>query len=468
MKPLKLLPVLAVTLALCSCMNDVTFSSDARCSLSFSQDTVSMDTVFTGVASASKGFIVYNRNDAGLRFSVMLSGGRSGVFRINLDGQGGTRMDGLEIEAGDSMFCFVSANIPESSAGTPFLESDSIAFLLESGTVQYVRLMACGQNAVRLRSYKVMSDETFTPALPYIVFDSLTVAENACLTMQPGTRLFFHDGACLDVAGRVVAAGSKDSMVVMRGDRLDEVLDGLPYDLTDARWLGIRLRGGSFENRFEYCDIHGGCYGILADSSASDRVKFTMHSSMLHTVAGNCIEATGSRIEVANSQITNPGLACADLAGGASDFTFCTLADLSLWRQGTCAVLLSDSRDDVAVPFESASFNSCIITGRHANEFSAGLPDTARYEIAHSLVMVSDTTGSHFRNVIFEDRRSELSGAANFTGNSRTGYGSVFTLDSLSHARGIADTVAVDWPLDLAGVPRPAVGADAGCYQYYQ
>lgn len=463
---MKLLPAMALACALLSCMDEGSFTSDARFSLSFSQDTVSMDTVFTGVASASKGFVVYNRNDAGLRFSAMLSGGQSGVFRINLDGQGGTHMDGLEIEAGDSMFCFVSVNIPESGAGTPFLESDSIAFLLESGTVQYVRLMACGQNAVRLHSYKVMSDETFTPDLPYIVYDSLQVAGNACLTLMPGTRLFFHDGACLDVAGCVVAAGSRDSMVLMRGDRLDELLPGLPYDLTDAQWLGIRLRGSSFGNRFEFCDIHGGCYGILADSSASDRVKFTMHSSMLHTVSGNCIEATGSRIEVANSQITNPGLACADLAGGISDFTFCTLADLSLWRQGTCAVLLSDRRDDVPVPFGSASFNSCIITGRHATELSVGLPDTARCEIVRSLVMVADTTGSRYRDVTFENRRSDLSGAGNFTGNSRAGYGSVFTLDSLSLARGIADVVAADWPLDLAGVPRPSIGADAGCYQY--
>lgn len=465
---MKLLPAMALACALLSCMDEGSFTSDARFSLSFSQDTVSMDTVFTGVASASKGFVVYNRNDAGLRFSAMLSGGQSGVFRINLDGQGGTHMDGLEIEAGDSMFCFVSVNIPESGAGTPFLESDSIAFLLESGTVQYVRLMACGQNAVRLHSYKVMSDETFTPDLPYIVYDSLQVAGNACLTLMPGTRLFFHDGACLDVAGRVVAAGSRDSMVLMRGDRLDELLPGLPYDLTDAQWLGIRLRGSSFGNRFEFCDIHGGCYGILADSSASDRVKFTMHSSMLHTVSGNCIEATGSRIEVANSQITNPGLACADLAGGISDFTFCTLADLSLWRQGTCAVLLSDRRDDVPVPFGSASFNSCIITGRHATELSVGLPDTARCEIVRSLVMVADTTGSRYRDVTFENRRSDMSGAGNFTGNSRAGYGSVFTLDSLSLARGIADVVAADWPLDLAGVPRPSIGADAGCYQYQQ
>ena len=80
--------------------------------------------------------------------------------------------------------------------------------------------------------------------------------------------------------------------------------------------------------------------------------------------------------------------------------------------------------------------------------------------------MVSDTVNTRYHNVVFEDRESDMYGPFNFTDRSYRGYRSVFTLDSLSPARGIADTLSAVWPVDLAGVPRPPVGADAGCFQY--
>lgn len=467
-KLLKFLPALVLMFTVCSCMDDERFATDARHSLTFSAETVSLDTVFTGISSFTAYFMVYNNTDAGLRFDARLAGGLSSAFRINLDGQGGIQMGGMEVGAGDSLMCFVSVNIPSSTLSTPFLERDSIVFVLESGRTQYVRLHAYGQNARRLNGYRIQSNETFTAELPYLIYDSLTVAENACLTLEPGTRLYFHDGAGLDVSGRILALGTQDSMIFMRGDRLDYMLPDLPYDLLDGQWKGVHLHADSYDNRFEFCDIHGGEFGILADSAALDRVKFSMHSSLLHTVAGNGIEATGCKIDVANSQITNAGLACVNLTGGASDFTFCTFADISLWNQGTSAVEIADCRGDIQVPFSHAYFNSCIITGRRSNELSVQLSDSAQYGISHSLVMAKDTTDTHFHKVVFETHGSDVAGANNFTSQSRIGYRSIYTLDSLSLARGIADTVSAVWPIDLAGVPRPPVGADAGCYQYHQ
>jgi hypothetical protein len=202
-----------------------------------------------------------------------------------------------------------------------------------------------------------------------------------------------------------------------------------------------------------------------------DKTKLSIESSIIHNVNGNGIEATGCNIEVANSQITNAGATCVKLAGGQSEFVFCTIAGFSLWSIGSQAVLLSDGSNDSPVPFMGASFRNCIITGRHETEFVTVFADsiakTAPYSISNSLIMHKETTDARYANVVFENQDNDIFGPYNFIDRSyRKDYTSIFALDSLSPARGIADTLSVVWPVDLAGIPRPPSGADAGCYQY--
>ena len=470
MKRTWLMNLLIPLLAVWSCTDDWSFSTDPRLVLGFSADTVRFDTVFTGAASALAEFMIYNPNDAGLKFDALMGGGAASPFRMNLDGEGGAVITDLEIPAGDSLFCFVSVNITQTDQSEIFSAFDSIRFVLENGTVQCVHLSAQGQNAVRLRGRRIEADETLSSRLPYIIYDSLFVAQGATLTLSPGTRLYFHKDALLDVAGRLVAQGTRDSMIVMRGDRLDYMLPGVQYDVLDGQWGGIRLRGTSYDNLLEWCDIHGGCWGVLADSADADQMKLSVVSSVIHNVQINGIQAEGCRIQVANSQITNAGVTCVDITGGWSEFTFCTIAGFSLWSVGSQAVLLSDRRGRIAVPFLGAHFRNCIITGRHESElvtlFADSIKNTAPYSVSHSLLMVKDTTDTRYHDVVFEDRKADVFGPYNFVDNSIRGYRSVFMLDSLSPARGIADSLSAVWTVDLAGVHRPPVGADAGCFQF--
>ena len=470
MKPARFLWALMAIPLILSCQDDWTFSADGRYELRFQADTVKMDTVFTGVASVSKTLMIYNPNDRGIRFDAILAGGAYSPFRINMDGEGGTQITDLEIPAGDSLFCFVSVNIPESGGRDIFQASDSIRFVLESGVVQSVMLSAYGLNAVRLKGVRIEHDTTLTATVPYLIYDSLYVAEGANLTIEKGARLYFHSGAVLDVAGQLTAKGTADSMIVMRGDRLDDLLPDLKYDLLNGQWGGVIFRAGSYGNELDYCDIHGGDWGIKADKSDLTDMKFSLRSSIIHNVKGSCIEATGCRIDVANSQITNGAKACVDIAGGQSDFTFCTIAAFSLWDAAGQAVLLSDRRGVDMVPLTGATFRNCIITGRHNIEFEVDVEDSIRtsapYSVSNSLLMVRDTADTRFHDVVFEDIKSKVFGSYNFTDRTVRGYSSIFDLDSLSPARGIADSLSAIWPVDLNGIPRPPVGADAGCYQY--
>ena len=99
MKPLRLLFLILAAHVIISCHDDWSFSTDGRYMLGFSADTIKLDTLFTGSASASAYFMIYNTNDAGLRFDAVLGGGSASPFRVNLDGQGGAQITELEIPA---------------------------------------------------------------------------------------------------------------------------------------------------------------------------------------------------------------------------------------------------------------------------------------------------------------------------------------------------------------------------------
>ena len=242
MKRFLLLNILLPLLTICSCTDDWKFSTDSGYVLGFSVDTVRFDTVFTGVASASAEFRIYNRNDVGLRFDALMGSGAASPFRMNLDGEGGAVISGLEIPAGDSLFCFVSVNIPSTDDPSLFHAFDSIRFVMESGNVQCVRLSAFGQNAVRIRGRRIGSDTVLTARLPYIIYDSLSVAPGATLTLQPGVQFYFHRGAVLDIQGRIIARGSADSMIVMRGDRLIVASDEVGIALIPAEFFESKMK----------------------------------------------------------------------------------------------------------------------------------------------------------------------------------------------------------------------------------
>jgi len=449
-----------------SCSDRMEYSSDSRDLLEFSCDTLDLDSVFAGMASASKMLVVYNRSDRALRFDVELEGGYGSPFQLVADGQDGVCMKGLEVGPKDSMICFVRAFPPIDPIDPLYGLADSIMFALESGAVQRVRLEVTSVTARKWTGVCLSENSRMDAVFPYLIYDSLYVAPGVRLEMAPGTRLFFHNGAFLKSDGQVLALGTPDSQIVFGGDRMDKLLDNLPYSLLDSQWKGVVLGAGP-GNRFEHCVISGGEFGLRVDSSDCSAPMLDLVSSVVHNVSGNCIENAGSWIRIANSRITNAGEYCLDCRGGRVDAVFSTFASLSVWNQGVAAVRIGNgaSKDGLL----GAVFRDCIITGRHNGEFAVADSVAEKYSdrisVSASLVLAKDSTASYFHNVTFENVHMERYGADNFTDCSRRGYDCVFSLDSLSRARGIADSLSLDWPVCLAGLPRPAVGADAGCYQ---
>lgn len=472
-----LFPVLAFLPMLAGCQENDVYSSESRYRLEFSQDTISFDTVFSGIGSWTEALLVYNRNDVGLNLDVTLAGGASGSFRLNVDGQSGTSVTGLQIAAHDSMYCFVSVTTSEQGSDLPLLVEDSIRFILESGVIQKVNLQAYGQDAIVLRNAKIEADAHFTATRPYLIYDTLRVMEGAVLKIDAGTRMYFHKGAGIRVSGRVEASGSVDNMIVMRSDRTDKLFPYLPYDHVPGMWKGIGIDSCSFENKFDYCDIHGSEYGIIADTSSVQQVKLSLTNSIIHNVTGNALEMANCAAQVINCQLTNAGGHCADLLGGLYLFQFCTIANYYPWAEKGEALKICNTDGESLFPMYQASFDACIISGRGEDELTGLMADTvgeltpdmiANWKISYSLLQTIDTADTHFSDVKFVQLKKEdkADAPAIFRRLDYDNYEFDFRLDSVSPAREIAGMSGLKIPYDMLGTKRPAVGADAGCYQY--
>ena len=86
-KSLILSAVLAAAM-LAACTDDDTFTTSPSNLLTFSTDTIRMDTVFSTVPTSTRTFWVYNRSGDGIRCTnVRLVNGNQTGFRVNVDGE---------------------------------------------------------------------------------------------------------------------------------------------------------------------------------------------------------------------------------------------------------------------------------------------------------------------------------------------------------------------------------------------
>ena len=78
---------IVMAFAISACDDEDSFTVSPSNILTFSMDTVKLDTVFSTVPSSTRSFWVYNKSGDGLRCStVRLENGNQTGFRVNVDG----------------------------------------------------------------------------------------------------------------------------------------------------------------------------------------------------------------------------------------------------------------------------------------------------------------------------------------------------------------------------------------------
>jgi hypothetical protein len=176
---------LAFLFSLPSCKKDTLNTSGA---LSFSNDTITFDTVFTTLGSTTQFFTIRNTGKQPIKISnIRLGAGSASSYRMNVDGDSGTSFNDIEIPAKDSIYVFVEVTVDPNASNLPFIILDSIQFTT-NGNQQKVILQAYGQNAHFFNADSIETNVTWNNDLPYVILNDQA---GRFLNDQPGLYSIF-------------------------------------------------------------------------------------------------------------------------------------------------------------------------------------------------------------------------------------------------------------------------------------
>lgn len=486
MKKFPLFLLLITTLV--GCLGEEDFSSSNKDVLSFSVDTLALDTVISGAGTNTYDLWAFNRSKKAIRLTnIMLGQGSASPFRVNVDGEflpGGQMVNGSQIEvlSKDSLRIFVELTAPITGKDEVQPLEDRLIFTTEAGGRSEVILTAYGQDVIEMKAVTIKSDTTLNAKKPYQILDSLVVSEGATLRLAAGTRLLFHPDANLIVRGKLIADGTLENPVVLRGDRLGKMFSNQKYDEVFNQWDGVVFEPTSKGNVLTYCDIHSANYGIKAYNTS-----LHIENSVIHNFRGHGIESQESEIYAGNCQITNAGGDCLNLKGGSYMFVHCTIARFQniLGSLGGVALRFTNFIDETPAPLNQLDFYNCIITGYEEDEMMGDDISTEEnltpfsYGFYNSLLCTPETEDLNQTNCIREgkvgkddwkhedieldDTVTVLKRWQHFNPLSK------FVLHPHSRAVGTADTNVTlkTFPNDRLGRARLEDGAaDMGCYEH--
>ncbi|MEO0573658.1 MAG: hypothetical protein AAF039_18300, partial [Bacteroidota bacterium] len=148
-----------------SCREDFNFEPNTG-NLTFSKDTVFLDTVFTNIGSSTYTLKVYNglNRDISIPF-VGLENGPNSSYRLNVDGVAGKEFTSVPLLARDSLFVFVETTFDVAPTGeNEFLNTDRILFG-EGTSQQHVDLVTLVKDAVFL--YPATASDGTRETIPF-------------------------------------------------------------------------------------------------------------------------------------------------------------------------------------------------------------------------------------------------------------------------------------------------------------
>ncbi len=458
---------------LAACTDDDSFTTSPANRLTFSTDTLRLDTTFSNVPTPTKSFWVYNRSGDGIRLStVRLEHGNQSGFRVNVDGvylgqSGGFQTNEVEVRKDDSIRVFVELTSAYNHQDTPQLVTDDLVFTLESGVEQRVNLNAYSWDAVLLDGLDVSRDTTLQSERPVVVYRGITVDSAATLTIGPGTTLYFHEDAGISVNGRLRTLGQPGREVTLRGDRIDHMFDYLPYDRTPGQWQGVSFGAGSYDNEMTYTDLHSAYDGIVCDSATdSTRLKLALAQVTVHNCQGYGLVATNCKITAHNTLISNALRDCLCLRGGTVELNHCTLAQFYPFDASRMAAI----RFANDTPLHLSVANS-LITGYADDVLMGERNDTTLafdYRFDHCIIRTPEVTTADsacFTQVLFEDVADTTRfGDKHFRLIDTDNLRYDFRLDSISPAVDAANA-ATALPIDRDGEARDSL-PDIGAYEY--
>ncbi|MFX0556863.1 hypothetical protein ACOCEA_08690 [Maribacter sp. CXY002] len=503
-----LLSILAILLFILwgsSCRKDFEYATSAG-NLTFSKDTVFLDTVFSSIGSSTYILKVYNttRDDIMIP-SIQLRNGEESFYRLNVDGVPGKLFKNVPLYAKDSLFIFIETTITTTETDPiAFIYTDAIVFDTDTNQ-QKVELVTLAKDAIFLYpgknengnnkqlilgkdeegnasivdSFGLTTEQlNFTNIRPYVIYGYAVIDSSQTLIIDSGTRVHFHQdsGILVNKGGRLIINGNLsenntllEKEVIFEGDRLEPSYSDLP-----GQWGGIWITKGSINNQIEYLTIKNAGTGIYVEGLESlSTPTITIKNSQIYNSANNNIEANDTHIRAENVVLGGAGKSSLHAYnGGIYNFTHCTIANY--WNHGfrtQAALKISNSSkfigENEANDLVVANFKNCIIDGNGLQELS--LLDNGENEFdfmfQNCMIKIGENSGQDSPLYAFET-------------NAR--YSNIFLNSSMDYFRptknnfmiGLESEVinsgllefAQEVPLDILGKNRTTV-PDLGAFQ---
>jgi len=458
--------------------NDEIFSSNPKDKLSFSTDTLTFDTVFTTLGSATKKIMIYNRNNVALKISHLgIAGAKDSPFKINVDGSlsSNNQFVNIDIRAHDSLYIFVAVTVNPNNINSPVFISDSLV-MLTNGVSQNIKLQAFGQDMKLLKNKYILNDTTLTAEKPYLVYGYVAIDTAKTLTLNPGCKFYFHNNANMIVYGNLKALGTAQDPIIMRGDRLDKVnfATPFPYNNVAGQWGGLYLLWKGGNHVLQHVNMNSGYAGIYFSNNDRNTIpNLQISDCRIHNFLLYGLVVQNGNVQVTNTEISNTSSYSVYLSGGKHSFIQSTIANY--FDNSSVQPVSRDKQPAVMImnlnrvsPMESV-FRNCIISGGAGNEFSLASRSLELYSgtFDHCYIKKPDSLKlPQFTNIRWSAYNDTIFKSIRYDYVKNTYFN--FALDSVSPARGLANpAIAAQYPLDLNGNNRLSDGApDAGAYEW--
>ena len=383
---------------LVSCSDDDKFSSDVSAVLTFSTDSLAMDTVFANTSTRTYDFWVYNQGESGIRIrEVRLDHPSQAGFRVNVDGN---YVDSIaydfEIRKGDSIRVFVELTAPETQEDTPQRVEDQLIFALENGREQSMKLSAYTWKAIIFKDELLVDEDMVIDDRHPLVFMKDIVVNKGATLFLSHAHLYFHDGAGIEVFGTL-----KVDSCLFRGDRLDRMFPYLPYDRVSGQWKGIFIHSSSKGNAFLDSEVRSSCAGISCDSQSS----LSLHRCTIHNCKGPGLELDEASATIDSCRITNTLGDCLNVIGSSVTLNHTTLAQFYPFS----------ANRRVALRFDAKSILACDNTLVTGYEEDVIMGDGTNFSFANCILRtIAPTDTEEFEHVIWESPKDEIQGEEHF------------------------------------------------------
>jgi hypothetical protein len=491
-----------------SCRKNFEYAPSAG-NLSFSRDTVFLDTVFNTIGSSTYSLKIYNetRDDVSIP-SIRLFNGPASFYRLNVDGVAGKSFQNIPIKARDSMFVFIetTANIVDNSDNN-MLYTDELIFdsgvdqqevalvtlvkdavflypnKTAEGTKETIRLSIDAEgNEIRAEGFELTDSELlFTNEKPYVVYGYAAVPTDKELIIDAGARIHFHkdsgllvkEGASITISGkRSVDKELMEGEVIFEGDRLEPA-----FSETPGQWGTFWIAPGSINNSIAHLTVKNGSIGLLVEGDNQLlSPTLSIANSRIFNNSRHNIWAKTAFIEAENVVLGGAGSASLYCnLGGNYSFTHCTIANY--WNKGfrTRAALEIDNfvrsspTNMITRDLVKADFKNCIIAGNSQVELALRFNEGTQfnYSLTHCLLTFNDFNNQFTTDPLYNFNDSEnytnlfLNRTADFFFSARNDFRIGLESEAINNA---SLEFAQEVPVDLLGTDR-TLAPDIGSYQ---